>query len=118
MHLTNLINDYLVSKNRNVVCRLKIGCQVLTFLTLTFFLFTGVQKAGAVEKNSFSKKSKYYFNGYISREVLENYLDRSATMGYFLVHGTPENYQFPYREDDVRMIKNIGVKFVRHAIYR
>ena len=66
-----------------------------------------------------AKKKKYSFDQKgISREVLENYLDRSITMGYFLVPGKPEGYQFPYREDDIRMIKNMGVKFIGRAIYR
>ena len=60
----------------------------------------------------------YRFDGSISREVLENYLDRSVTAGYFLVPGTPERYEFPYREDDIRMIRNIGAKFIGRAIYR
>ena len=67
---------------------------------------------------TFDTKSKYYFDGSISRQVLENYLDRSVTAGYFLVPGTPENYLFPFREDDIRMIQNIGAKFIGRAIYR
>jgi len=63
-------------------------------------------------------KGPYYFDGSISREVLENYLDRSVTMGYFLVPGTPEGYQLPYKHDDIRMIKNMGAKFIGRAIYR
>lgn len=66
----------------------------------------------------FDKNSPYYFDGSISRNVLERYLDRSVTAGYFLVPGTPERYQFPYREDDIRMIQNIGAKFIGRAIYR
>jgi hypothetical protein len=69
-------------------------------------------------KPAFDKNSPYYFDGTISRQTLENYLDRSVTMGYFLVPGTPEGYQFPYRDDDVRMIKNMGAKFIGRAIYR
>ena len=64
------------------------------------------------------KGPDYRFDGSISREVLENYLDRSVTAGYFLVPGTPERYEFPYREDDIRMIRNIGAKFIGRAIYR
>jgi len=66
----------------------------------------------------FDKNSKYYFDGSISREVLENYLDRSVTAGYFLVPGTPERYLFPFREDDIRMIQNIGAKFIGRSLYR
>ena len=69
-------------------------------------------------QNEFKKDSKYYFDGSISREALENYLDRSVTAGYFLVPGTPERYQFPYRLDDMRMLKNIGAKFIGRAMYR
>ena len=63
-----------------------------------------------VPSYSFNKKG-------ISREVLENYLEKSITMVYFL---TPDNSRgrYPYFEDDVRMIKNIGAKFIGRAIYR
>jgi hypothetical protein len=70
------------------------------------------------DNNSFAKDSKYYFDGSISRETLENYLERAVTAGYFLIEGTPENYSFPYREDDIRMLRNIGAKFIGRAIYR
>src|SRR5665647_2551376 len=73
--------------------------------------------ANAAQKRSFKSSGKFSFDGSISREVLENYLDRSITMGYFLVPGKPEDYEFPYREDDIRMIKNMGVKFIGRAIY-
>jgi len=66
----------------------------------------------------FDAASKYYFDGSISRQVLENYLDRSVTAGYFLVPGTPENYLFPFREDDIRMVQHIGAKFIGRALYR
>jgi len=52
------------------------------------------------------------------REVLERYLDRSVTAGYFLTPGAPERYIFPFREDDVRMLKNIGAKFIGRSLYR
>ena len=61
----------------------------------------------------------YHFDGTISREVLENYLDRSVTMAYFLVTGKTEgNREYLYRDDDVRLIQNIGAKFIGRAIYR
>ena len=64
--------------------------------------------------NAFSKEKKsvenkdYQFDGIISREVLENYLARSSTFGS-LLHLT--------LEDDLRMIKNTGVKFAGRAIW-
>jgi len=61
----------------------------------------------------------YRFDATISREVLENYLDRSVTMAYFLVTGRPEgNREYLYRDDDIRLIRNIGAKFIGRAIYR
>ena len=59
-------------------------------------------------KPTFDKNSPYYFDGTISRQTLEDYLDHAITMGYFLVPGQPEGYRFPYRNDDVRMIHNLG----------
>ncbi len=64
-----------------------------------------------------AQESPYYFDGSISREVLERYLDRSVTAGYFLLKGPVERYEFPYREDDIRMVKNIGAKFIGRSIY-
>jgi hypothetical protein len=65
------------------------------------------------------RQLNYHFDGSISREVLENYLDRSVTMAFFLVTGIPERgREYPYREDDVRLIQNIGAKFIGRAIYR
>ncbi|MBT1695399.1 hypothetical protein KK083_00835 [Fulvivirgaceae bacterium PWU4] len=67
-----------------------------------------------------SQKRSYHFdrNG-ISREVLENYLDRSITMAFFLVPAKPEGKRtYPYHEDDLRMIRNTGAKFIGRAIYR
>lgn len=60
----------------------------------------------------------YKFDGSISREVLENYLERSVTAVYFLHDGNPEGYTLPNKEDDIRMLNNIGAKFIGRAIYR
>jgi hypothetical protein len=86
--------------------------------TLFLFLLAFGLNVLAVTAGDFDKNSKYYFDGSLSRQVLENYLDRSVTAGYFLVPGTPENYLFPFREDDIRMLQNIGAKFVGRAVYR
>ena len=81
-------------------------------------LMTAMHACTCSDTVKFDKKSKYYFDGSISREVLENYLDRSVTAGYFLVPGTPERYLFPFREDDIRMLQNIGAKFIGRSMYR
>ncbi len=78
----------------------------------------GDTKAAESAQRTFEKNSPFYFDGTISRQTLEHYLDRAITMGYFLVPGEPEGYKFPYRDDDVRMIHNLGAKFIGRAIYR
>jgi hypothetical protein len=51
--------------------------------------------------------------------VLDDYLERSVTMAYFLVTGEAEGHrEYPYRDDDIRLIRNIGAKFIGRAIYR
>jgi hypothetical protein len=57
-----------------------------------------------------SAKRSYHFDGKISRDVLENYLARSITMTE--IYRSPGNL-----DDDIRMLKNIGAKFVGRTIY-
>ncbi|MDP9041773.1 MAG: hypothetical protein M3N30_07310 [Bacteroidota bacterium] len=66
------------------------------------------------------QNKSYQFDGNgISREVLENYLERAITMVYLLIPERPEGNSFyPYRADDTRMLKNIGAKFIGRSIYR
>lgn len=55
----------------------------------------------------------------ISRQRLEYYLDRAVTMAEFLaVDPYGNDGPYPYKEDDVRLIRNIGAKFIGRAIYR
>lgn len=92
---------------------------LLLFTVSLIVIITLSCNSGNGRKQALTQESSpYFFDGSISMTVLENYLDRSITMGYLLVHGTPEGYKFPYREDDLRLIKNIGVKFIGRAIYR
>ena len=60
--------------------------------------------------NSVSASKKYEFNKKISREVLENYLDRSMTVQSMLI-GRGADF-----EDQLKMIKNTGVKFIGRAV--
>lgn len=56
--------------------------------------------------------------GKITREVLQNYLSRSITQAEFLASEPFYNDGiYPYKEDDVRMLKNIGAKFIGRAVY-
>lgn len=55
----------------------------------------------------------------ISRTALENYLDRAITMVYLLSPDKPEGgREYLYHEDDMRMVKDLGAKFIGRAIYR
>jgi hypothetical protein len=55
-------------------------------------------------------KRNYHFDGKIFRPVLENYLSRSITMAE--LYRSPGNL-----DDDIRMVQNIGAKFLGRSIY-
>ena len=87
-------------------------------LVIGFFI-SECRVCAAETSSSTPQPLDFRFDGNISRKVLENYLDHSVTMAYFLVTGTPErNRQYLYREDDIRLIENIGAKFIGRAMYR
>ncbi|MGJ7029729.1 hypothetical protein [Niabella hirudinis] len=74
----------------------------------------------SVARKSAAPSKSFYFNrSGISLPVLNNYLGRSVTMTEFL---TVDPYEidgpYPYKEDDIRLIKNTGAKFIGRAIYR
>ena len=79
----------------------------MRFFYIGLILIITFQNLFSVEKKAGLKKD-YYFDGKISRNVLENYLARSSTFGS-LLHLT--------LDDDLRMIKNTGVKFAGRAIW-
>lgn len=94
---------------------------MITIVFAAFILLTGTffQPKPVIDFQNLAPEIDYRFDGSISREVLENYLDRSVTMAYLLVIGAIESKRnYPYREDDVRLIQNIGAKFIGRAIYR
>lgn len=66
------------------------------------------------------QKTTYYFNETgISRNNLENYLNRSVTMAEFLtVDPFCNDATYPDKERDVKLIENIGAKFIGRSIYR
>lgn len=65
-----------------------------------------------------AERSYEFSDGVIPRNVLESYLSRSITQAEFLVsEGFFNDGPYPYREDDVRMLKNVGAKFIGRAIY-
>jgi len=55
----------------------------------------------------------------ISRNNLENYLNRAVTMAEFLtVDPFGNDATYPDKDRDVKLIQNIGAKFIGRAIYR
>ena len=84
--------------------------EIFLMLMITLLISTSV---------SCQTPSYHFDDKGISRNVLENYLDRSITMAFFLTPTQPEGKRvYPYHQDDIRMIKNIGAKFIGRAIYR
>ncbi|MDB5061235.1 MAG: hypothetical protein JWP67_1078 [Mucilaginibacter sp.] len=84
-------------------------------LTLTALCLTGFATAGSLPHKAKaaavvgSEKEDYKFNATISRNVLENYLNRSITMQSLLVG--KGNF-----DDNLRMIKNIGAKLIGRSV--
>lgn len=88
---------------------MRIITQRPAIFVLAFFLF-GVMLANA--QHLPGKKG-------ISRKNLEYYLDHAVTMTEFLsVDPYASDAPYPNKEDDIRLIKNIGAKFIGRAIYR
>ncbi len=67
-----------------------------------------------------NQKKNYTFDGSgISREVLENYLDRAVTMAEFLtVDPYCNDGVYPNKELDIKFIQNVGAKFIGRSLYR
>ena len=95
----------------------KLTISILSILAIIGLLISESPVYAA--DNSLSAMPDYSFDGTISREVLENYLDRSVTMVYFLCPDKPErSRRYLYHDDDIRLLKNIGAKFIGRSIYR
>ena len=61
----------------------------------------------------------YNFKGSISREVLENYLERAITlMDFANMPKFSTEGDYPNKELDLELVKDIGAKFIGRAIYR
>ena len=64
------------------------------------------------------ERSYEFNNGIIARNVLESYLSRSITQAEFLTsEGFYNDGIYRYKDDDTRMLKNIGAKFIGRSIY-
>jgi len=74
---------------------------IIIIICLCIFIVAGIAYA--------EDGKKYDFDGKISEEVLHSYLDRAIT-----INGLSYSPQF---EDDARMLKNIGAKFLGRVAY-
>jgi hypothetical protein len=81
-----------------------LRCPIAIFVLVSF-----AATSALAEKSDTSRS--YQFDGAISRPVLENYLSRAITMAEVL-HGVGDV------DDNIRMLKRVGVKFCGRAIYR
>ncbi len=66
---------------------------------------------------SVAAERKYHFDGKMSRRVLENYLSRSVTGADILNGKRVESELRGNTEDNIRMLTNMGAKFVGRSIY-
>ena len=114
--IAQVIFDY-----KNLVSIMYISKQLLLVrpqffsLVLTGICLIGFARASSLHPKTrvpivtHSGKKDYKFNATISRNVLENYLDRSITMQSLLVG--KGNF-----DDNLRMVKNIGAKFIGRSV--
>ena len=73
----------------------------------------------AVSLNIYASDPYFFNSSGISRKVLENYLERSATITEVLsLNPLTIDGPYLYKEDDIRLIENIGAKFIGRAFYR
>jgi hypothetical protein len=96
--------------------KLKIERMKYVFLLLVFCHVSCNNK-----KNEPEQAKNYQFsNGVISRDVLDNYLSRAITQTEFLnSDGFYNDFPLAYedKDDDTRMLLNVGAKFIGRAIY-
>ena len=75
----------------------------------------GAVVLAGVSSISIAARRDYTFDGKISRTVLENYLSRAVThVGLCSTSADPSTAVF---DDDLRMLTDIGAKFVGRAAY-
>ena len=91
-----------------VPCPLPGSFRPWQIFRLTAILFGISALSSLPAEKKLTGKIDYHFDGKISRPVLENYLARSATVASLLHLAS---------NDDLRMMKNTGVKFAGRVIW-
>jgi hypothetical protein len=65
-----------------------------------------------------SPRNYNFGNGVIEEQVLRNYLSRAISLTEFCnSDGFYTDIDYPFKEDDVRMLKHIGAKFIGRSAY-
>ena len=81
-------------------------------------LFVVVLMLATIGNAGYSSDRDYRFDGSISEEVLRNYLSRAITFAELLNSERCETSLGGNVDDNIRMLKHIGAKFIGRAIYR
>src|SRR3546814_613137 len=92
----------------------------LTLVALALITVASCQKSDSPVNQVIRLADRNYTfsNGVVPRNVLESYLSRSITQAEFLVSdGFFNAGPYPHRDDDTRMLKDVGAKFVGRDIY-
>ena len=90
---------------------------LLTCLCLTVGLLAGVSLPASeaqAAKTTIADMDNFTFKGSMSQEVLRSYCAHAVTLAGFCVENLAVD---PYFEDDLRMIQNVGAKFIGRAAY-
>jgi len=97
-----------------------IFCITLFLCTCTYDgIESDNENKSNIDAENLVLRSSYEFgNGTIPRNVLESYLSRSITQSEFL-HGPGfyDELHYHNKDDDTRMLKNIGAKFIGRSIF-
>ncbi|MCG8308638.1 MAG: hypothetical protein MI975_14695 [Cytophagales bacterium] len=98
------------------------GSKLIKASIVIMLLFSHIYSIDAEAQPARSEKPYHFDEKGISKAVLENYLERSITMAPFLIPDDHNDMRgYPYQDDnddDIRMIENIGAKFIGRAIFR
>lgn len=93
----------------------RFGARWNSWLLLLLIMLVSAHQSVADSSAQSRPTRNYAFDTTISQVVLENYLSR-AVQYVGLLDCSPEGAS-PYFEDDLRMLKNTGAKFVGRAAY-
>ncbi len=104
-------HEFLDESRRKQRTTFADGTSVTIDLNDDSFRITPELPSAASPAKYIGGRRNYHFDGAISRAVLENYLSRAITMSEVL-HGQGNV------DDNLRMLGNIGAKFIGRAIYR